>query len=91
MRANETEQERVRRELRQLHEVVDRVHTQANQRIDTLTDGLAQTDARLKANASDRWKRASRQERRTVLHRDFRAGQLFMLGAVLSLTGALIG
>lgn len=47
VRANETEQERVRRELRQLHELVDRVHTQANQRIDTLTDGLAQTDARL--------------------------------------------
>ena len=86
----ETEQEFVRRELREVRELIDRVQTQTNQRIDSVAEGLAQTDARLSERIGQVEERHSA-ERRTTLRRDFRAGQLFMLGAVLSLVGGLIG
>ena len=87
---NETEQEFVRRELREVRELIDRVHTHANQRIDSVTETLAQTDARLTESIGQVEARHTA-ERRTTLRRDFRAGQLFILGALLSLAGALIG
>jgi hypothetical protein len=88
-RLNETEIERVQREVRELRERLDRFQTQVQGRLAAVEQSLHEKHELLTARVSE-IETSLREARRADLRQTRWAGRLFALGAALSATGSLI-
>ena len=89
VRLNETEMERVQREVRELREYLEGFETQIQGRLAAVEQSLHEKHELLAARVIEIETRL-REARRADLRQNRWAGRLFALGAVLSATGSLV-
>jgi hypothetical protein len=88
--SNESDTERLERELGELRKEVERLHRHYEQRFESTDQRVSE----LSASTNQRievLEQAGKESRRIALRREMRGAQLFMAGAVLTTIGAIFG